>query len=374
MNFIPYPFELLNHLLKDSKPKKDIIKLSIGEPQFDTPQIIQNELSQNANLLRKYPSSSGEKYLKDSQINFIKLRFGVDLDSSEIIPTFGSREVLFNFPCFVFGFLKTKTNDKIMAFPNPFYQIYEGSAIASGAKVIHMNLDLENNFKPYLNENSLKKVNLVILNSPNNPTGAVLSKDELVNWVILALKYDFILLNDECYSEIYENDPPSSILEASIAANNLDFKNILCVNSISKRSSAPGLRSGFIAGDKNILKSYLQYRTYIGCASPLPLQKAANIAWSDFENPAIFRRKYAMNLKIARKILNININPYTFYIWLKVMDDLEFTKRLYEEEGIVVLPGRFLGRNNIGIGYIRIALVYDEPIIRDALKRLKLWI
>lgn len=374
MNFLPYPFERLNELVKDINPKKDIFKLTIGEPQFETPKNIQDELSNNANLLKKYPSSAGEKYLKDSQIAFFSRRFGIDLKSDEIIPTFGTREVLFNFPCFVFGFLLENKKNKTMAFPNPFYQIYEGSAIASGANVIHMNLESFNNFKPYLDEDSLKKVDLVILNSPNNPTGAILTKEELESWVKLALKYNFILINDECYSEIYESSAPSSILEASKSVNNPSFKNILCLNSISKRSSAPGLRSGFIAGDRNILKKYMLYRTYIGCASPLPLQKAATLAWSDEEYPKIFRDKYATNLRIAREVLNVDINPYTFYVWLKIDDDLAFTKNLYKEEGILVLPGRYLGRNDMGKGYVRIALVYDEHITKEVLERLKLWI
>lgn len=374
MNFLPYPFERLNELVKDISPKKDIFKLTIGEPQFETPKNIQDELSNNANLLKKYPSSGGEKYLKDSQIAFFSRRFGVDLELDEIIPTFGTREVLFNFPCFVFGFLLANKENKTMAFPNPFYQIYEGSAIASGANVIHMNLESSNNFKPHLDEDSLKKVDLVILNSPNNPTGAILNKEELESWVKLALKYNFILINDECYSEIYESSAPPSILEASKSANNPSFKNILCLNSISKRSSAPGLRSGFIAGDRNILREYMLYRTYIGCASPLPLQKAATLAWSDEEYPKIFRDKYATNLRIAREVLNVDINPYTFYVWLKIDDDLAFTKKLYKEEGILVLPGRYLGRNDMGKGYVRIALVYDEHITKEVLERLKLWI
>lgn len=373
MNFAPYPFERLNKLISGIEPKKDIIKLTIGEPQFDTPQNIQNELINNVKLLNKYPSSIGESYLIDSQLGFIKRRFGVDLTKDHIIPTFGTRECLFNFPCFVFGSLKNNAT-KTMAFPNPFYQIYEGSAIASGASIIYMNLDLNNDYKPYLDEGDLEKVDLVILNSPNNPTGSVLSKDDLVSWVKLSLQYDFILLNDECYSEIYEDSKPHSILEACIDAGNVDFKNIVCINSISKRSSAPGLRSGFIAGDKDILREYRLYRTYIGTASPIPLQKAAAIAWNDDVSAEIFRIKYAKNLSYARDILGVQVSPYTFYVWLKVKDDLEFTKDLYKNEGILVLPGRFLGRNEAGSGYVRLALVYEENIIIDALKRLKNWI
>lgn len=371
MQFSLYPFEKLNALLQDITPKCDeIIKLTIGEPQFPTPESIQNALIDSASLLCKYPASSGESYLKNAQIDFIKRRFGVSLDTTQIIPTFGTREVLFNFPCFVFNSIfKTQ---RIFAFPNPFYQIYEGAAIASNADIIYMNLDSD--FKPQITNDDLKRVKLVILNSPNNPTGAVLSKNELINWVKNALKYDFILLNDECYSEIYEDSAPHSILEASLAVGNDDFKNILCLNSISKRSSAPGLRSGFIAGDSHILKAYSLYRTYIGCAIPLPLQKAAAVAWSDDEYAESFRLKYAKNLQSAREILKTNISPYTFYAWIAVNDDIAFTKKLYENEGILVLPGRFLGRNGAGVGFIRIALVYNSEITKNALQRIKSWI
>lgn len=235
-----------------------------------------------------------------------------------------------------------------------------------------MNLDDSNDFKPFLDLESLKNIDLVILNSPNNPTGSALSLEELSKWVELALEYNFVILSDECYSEIYESTPPASILEACVNVNNNDFKNILAVNSISKRSSAPGLRSGFIAGDFRILKDYMLYRTYLGCALPLPLQKASSIAWEDRKYCETFRQIYANNLKLARDILNIKVFPYTFYLWIKVDNDLEFTKALYQNEGILVLPGSFLGDN--GKGYIRIALVYDNLVIKQVLNRMKYWL
>ena len=372
MQFEPYPFEKLNALLANISPKdsREIIKLTIGEPQFETPDFIQNALRDFAHLLCKYPASGGESYLKNAQIDFVKRRFDITLDLAQIIPTFGTREVLFNFPSFVFGSLFPQ--NRVMAFPNPFYQIYEGAAIASNAEIIYM--DLDGDFKVQIAESDLKKAKLVILNSPNNPTGAILTQDELEIWVQNALKYDFILLNDECYSEIYESNAPTSILQASLAVGNENFKNILAINSISKRSSAPGLRSGFIAGDAKILKDYARYRTYIGCAIPLPLQKAAAVAWEDSKAPEFFRQKYSANLKIAREILGTNINPYTFYVWLRVNDDIAFTKELYANEGILVLPGRYLGRKGAGENFVRIALVYESEIIKNAMQRIKLWI
>ncbi|MDN5092797.1 succinyldiaminopimelate transaminase [Aliarcobacter butzleri] len=371
MNFEKYPFEKLNELLKDIVPneKYELSVLTIGEPKFETPQFIQDKLKETSSLLRKYPSTIGEPFLRESMINFVKNRFNVSLKMSQIIPTFGTREVLFNFPQFA---LFDKKNP-VIAFTNPFYQIYEGAAIASRAEVIHINLTKENNFKANLSDEELKRCDLVILNFPNNPTSASMDIDELGIWVKKALEFDFILVNDECYSEIYfeENTKPASLLEASIKVGNSEFKNVLVMNSISKRSSAPGLRSGFIAGDETILKDYLQYRTYIGCASPVPLQEAAAVAWNDQNHVAEFRKIYKRNFEIAQEILGIPTPEATFYIWLEVENDLEFTKNLYKEKNIKVLPGSFLGRGGLGKEYIRIALVENEEKTKESLKRLK---
>ena len=369
MEFEKYPFEKLNELLAGIEPNDNFhpITLTIGEPQFETPEYIQKELCKCANLLKKYPKTAGEELLREAILEFLENRYRLNLKNSQIIPTFGTREVLFNFP----QFLLSDKKNPVMAFTNPFYQIYEGAAIAAGADIKYLNLTKNNDFKPILDEKILKNCDLIILNSPNNPTASVMSKEELKKWVEAALKCDFVLLNDECYSEIYDLTPPPSLLEASVEVGNSDFKNILVVNSISKRSSAPGLRSGFIAGDEEILRDYLRYRTYVGCASPLPLQMAAAKAWGDESHVIEFRRKYAKNFKLAKEILGITPPLATFYIWLEVDDDLEFTKRLYKDYNVKVLPGSFLGREGIGRGYVRIALVYEELETKEALMRIK---
>lgn len=374
MNFEPYPFEKLNNLLKDITPNCEYepSALTIGEPQFETPGFIQKSLCDNASLLRRYPKTAGEESLREAQRTFIVKRFGVELSDDQIIPTFGTREVLFNFPQF---FLFDKKEPTI-AFTNPFYQIYEGAAIASRAKTIYLNLTEENGFKPEIDEERLSACHLVILNFPNNPTTSTLSVEELGEWVKLSLKHDFVLLNDECYSEIYTGKPIPSLLEASLHVGNSTFKNVLVINSISKRSSAPGLRSGFIAGDEDILKEYLNYRTYIGCASPLPLQSAAAAAWRDEEHVEVARAIYKQNFEIAREILGVEIPDATFYIWLKVPSPLEFTKKLYEKYNVKVLPGEYLARDdengvNPGKDFIRIALVEEPKKTKDALERIK---
>ena len=371
MNFEKYPFERLTETLADITPNEnyELSVLTIGEPKFETPEFIQNALKESTSLLKKYPASAGTPEIKQAMMNFVQKRFNVDLDISQIIPTFGTREVLFNFPQFALFDIK----NPVIAFTNPFYQIYEGAAIASRSEVIHIDLVKENNFKAHLNEEDLKRCDLVVLNFPNNPTSASMSKEELGEWVEKALKYDFILINDECYSEIYfdDNNKPASLLEASILVGNEKFKNVLVMNSISKRSSAPGLRSGFIAGDSKILKAYMQYRTYVGCASPVPLQVAGAAAWNEETHVEYFRSIYKKNFDLADKLLGIKPPQATFYIWLEVEDEIEFTRKLYREKNIKVLPGSFLGRNGIGKGYVRIALVENAEKTEEVLNRLK---
>ncbi|MDR0407387.1 MAG: succinyldiaminopimelate transaminase [Campylobacteraceae bacterium] len=367
MNFQLYPFEKLDILLSHvkSKNRSKEFRLTVGEPQFETPKFIQEALRNNAHLLNKYPKTGGEQILRDSQIDFVKRRFGVELKQNELVTTLGTREALFNLPQFL---LFSKQNP-IIAYPNPFYQIYEGAAIASRAKSVYLNLSEENEFKPIADESVLSKCDLVILNSPSNPTASVMSIDELKVWIELALKYNFVLINDECYSEIYAKTPPPSLLEACIKAGNKDFKNILVLNSISKRSCAPSLRSGFVAGDAEILQGYAKYRTYVGCAAPLPAQLAAAEAWSDELHVEKTRQKYVRNFEIAKELLKVPVNEATFYIWLKVKDDETFTKELYEEKGVKVLPGSYLGREKVGKEYVRIALVSDENDTIEALRR-----
>ena len=363
--FEAYPFEKLNRLLKDIQPPVDTeaISLTIGEPQFDTPAFILDALKQHAHLFNKYPKTAGEDFLRQGMLTYLDKRFDLQLSNAQIIPTFGTREVLFNFP----QFLLDGVDNPVMAFPNPFYQIYEGAAKVSGAKVVYLNLTAENHFQPPIDEAELAQCDLVILNSPDNPTASVLTLEQMTHWVHLARKHDFVLLNDECYADLYLRDPIPSLLNASIEEGNPDFHNVLVINSISKRSSAPGLRSGFIAGDAEILARYMTYRTYVGCAAPLPLQHAAAVAWADQDHVEIFRDKYRRNFALAEEILDTVTPEATFYIWMKVDDELRYTQELYRRHNIKVLPGSFLGRQGQGSGYVRLALVYEETTMHHAL-------
>ena len=369
MNFETYPFEKLNNLLEPIQVTENYtpLSLTIGEPQFQTPQFILDELTNSATLLNKYPKTSGEAVLREGMLKYLNNRFNLELSNEQIIPTFGTREVLFNFPQFLLHDVK----NSVMAYPNPFYQIYEGSAKATRSEVIYMNLTAENNFQPTISEKELERCHFVIINTPNNPTASIILIDELKKWVNLALQHNFVLLNDECYIDLYLDEPLPSLLNASMEVGNNEFKNILVINSISKRSSAPGLRSGFIAGDAKILKEYMTYRTYVGCASPLPLQHAASVAWADQKHVDEFRAKYIRNFEIAKEVLNIEPPLATFYVWLEVEDEIEFTTRLYKDYNLKVIPGSFLGREGQGKGFVRLALVYEEEKTREALERIK---
>jgi aspartate/methionine/tyrosine aminotransferase len=368
MQFEPYPFEKLNRLLSDVEPNDAYapLSLTIGEPQFATPDFILDALKTHAHLFNKYPKTAGENFLREGMLTYLDKRFDLRLDTTQLIPTFGTREVLFNFPQFLLDGL----DDPVVAFPNPFYQIYEGAARVSGAEVIHLNLTPQNHFAPEVDEEALSRCDLVILNSPDNPTASVLTLEQMIAWVKLARKHDFVLLNDECYVDLYLHEPIPSLLNASVAAGNPDFDNILIVNSISKRSSAPGLRSGFIAGDAAILKRYMTYRTYVGCAAPLPLQHAAAVAWADQKHVETFRAAYRRNHNLAREILDSPIPEATFYVWLEVGDDTAFARELYRRYHIKVLPGSYLGRAGQGEGYVRLALVYDAEPMREGLERI----
>ncbi|MDR0747007.1 MAG: succinyldiaminopimelate transaminase [Helicobacteraceae bacterium] len=368
-DFEPYPFEKLRSLLEDVQPNADKtpINLHIGEPQFQTPKAILEVLSAHNALFNKYPLSGGIPKLKEAQISFVDRRFGVKLTSDQIAPTLGTREALFNLPqCLLFG--KDKST---IAYPNPFYQIYEGAAKASRAQSVLLNLEAANSFKPDITDPRLKNCDLVILNSPNNPTGSVLTLEEMIEWAKLSEKYGFVLLNDECYSEIYFTAPPPSLLEAAKAIGNDNFSNILVVNSLSKRSSAAGIRSGFIAGDKVILSKYATYRSYAGITAGIPLQIAAAYAWLEDKHSEEIRLKYAVNMRFAQDTLNIKTPESTFYLWLEAKDDLKAAHELYERYALKTLPGTFLSRGKSPLGFIRIALVYEENETIEALNRLK---
>ena len=388
-----YPFEKWASLKADVEENRDFeaIALSIGEPKHAAPQFVLDELASKLNTVASYPLTKGGDALRESIAQWLNRRFkliNAPIDPQyQVIPVNGTREALF---AFAQAIIDPSKNPVVLA-PNPFYQIYEGAAILAGAEIQYLNTTRENNFEPDLdaiNEDTWKRCQLIYICSPGNPTGKVLSTSYLEKLITLAGKYDFIIASDECYSEIYfdEENPPPGLLQVAAAIGRDSFKNCVVFHSLSKRSNLPGLRSGFVAGDAEVLKQFLRYRTYHGCAMAPPTQAASIVAWNDEihvkNNRALYRSKFESVLKILQPVLDVQAPDAGFYLWPKTpINDQVFAKTLYAEKNITVLPGSFLSRvyDNINPGenYIRMALVaeIDQCItaanhIKDFLKTL----
>ena len=384
----PYPFEKLNQLKQGITPPqyKSHIALSIGEPKHTTPAFIHKELTSNLDGVAKYPTTKGIPELRASIANWVSQRFAIpspDISAeTQVLPVSGTREALFSFAQAV---IDSSKPDAIAMMPNPFYQIYEGAAILAGAEPYYLNTIEGSAYLPDFDSvptEIWQRCQLLFICSPGNPTGTVISEQEHKKLIELAKKYDFIIASDECYTEIYddENNPPQGLLETAYNMGNTAFKRCVIFQSLSKRSNAPGLRSGFVAGDAEILQKYFQYRTYQGCALPLPTQHASILAWKDEEhvkeNRVLYRQKFAAFIDILKDVCTINKPPASFYIWLKTsIADTDFAQQLYEQENITVLPGSFLSRDangiNPGKNHVRIALVAPVKECIEAANRIK---
>ncbi len=383
----PYPFEKLAALLQGVEPPsdKEQILLSIGEPAHPVPHFLQAETPDLSATLGKYPLTRGASELRETIANWLTRRYSLSRPintETEILPVSGSREALFSFIQAVVDTSGDKQPNVVM--PNPFYQIYEGAALLAGAQTHYLNNIEANAFLPdfdQLPSSVWENTQLLILCSPDNPTGAVVTDEVLARAFELAEKHDFIVALDECYSEIYfdEATPPKGLLEYADATGNTAFERCVIFQSLSKRSNLPGLRSGFVAGNADILADYFRYRTYHGCTlSPL-VQELSIKAWSDehhvVENRASYRQKFDMALKILQPVMNVTKPDAGFYLWPETpVDDAEFTRALYASENIKVLPGSYLSREsgNINPGYkrIRMALVQDMETTREATERI----
>ncbi len=385
-----YPFERLAKLKNGVVPPAQLahIPLSIGEPKHAPPDFVLQTLRDSLAGLGQYPSTVGLPELRTACARWLERRFGlgverVSLDS--VLPVNGTREALFAFAQAVIDPGRSeisashRSSDRpLVAMPNPFYQIYEGAALLAGATPYFFDTPAENGFLPDLDAIPAAvwdRVQLLYLCSPGNPGGAVMSIDQLRRAIELADKHDFIIASDECYAELYANEanPPPSLLNAALAAGHTNFERCVVFHSLSKRSSLPGLRSGFVAGDPVVLRNFLLYRTYHGCAMPVPTQLASIAAWNDDEhvkaNRALYREKYARVLPILAPHLDVIQPEGGFYLWPKVGgDDATFTRELFAMQHVTVVPGSYLARttrnglidssgHNPGAGRIRISLV-----------------
>lgn len=366
----PYPFQKLRDLLAGVTPNPDLaaINLSIGEPKHATPTFIREALCAGLDGLAHYPTTQGQAALREAIAAWVRARFGVELDPArEVLPVNGTREALF---AFAQAAVDPTRHHKMVLSPNPFYQIYEGAAILSGAKPYFLNTLPENGYRMELErvpEEVWDWCQLIYVCSPGNPSGRVMTLEEWRALFELADRHDFVIAADECYSEIYydEAHPP---LGALAAARELGrgLSRLVVFNSLSKRSNVPGMRSGFVAGDADILAKFLLYRTYHGSAMNPAVQAASTAAWADEahvrENRRLYREKFEQVVPLLKGVLDFDEPEAGFYLWARVpMDDTEFARELYRQQHVTVLPGSYLAREargvNPGRGFVRIALV-----------------
>ncbi len=382
----PYPFEKLNRLKAGATPPagKPHIALSIGEPKHQPPAFVAETIITHLHGLSSYPLTKGRAELRQAMAEWASRRFalpGGSLDPERhVLPVAGTREALFAFAQAVVD----RRADPLVLMPNPFYQIYEGAALLAGAAPWFMNTTAPG-FLPDLEaipEHVWQRAQLVYVCSPGNPTGAVASLAFFQRLITLADEYDFIIGSDECYSELYfdEASPPPGLLQAAAAMGRTDYRRCVVFHSLSKRSNLPGLRSGFVAGDAEVLSRFLLYRTYHGCALPPHTQAASIVAWQDEghvrENRERYREKFDAVLAILAPVLDVQRPDAGFYLWAKTpIDDTEFARRLFAEQNVTVLPGSYLSREahgvNPGAGRIRMALVAELDECIEAAERIR---
>lgn len=372
-----YPFERMGSLLAGVTPNPDLVpvNLSIGEPKHPTPAAITGALTAALGGLSAYPATAGTPALRDAIGGWLQRRHKLaNLDArTQVLPVNGSREALF-------AFAQTVIDDRadaIVVCPNPFYQIYEGAALLAGATPYYVEQSPENGFRcdwDAVPEAIWQKTQLLYVCSPGNPTGAVMPLEEWQRLFDLSERHDFVIASDECYSEIYfdEDMPPLGALQAAQTLGRGEFARLIVFGSLSKRSNAPGLRSGYVAGDAALIKDFLLYRTYHGSAMSPPVQAASIAAWGDeahvIDNRRQYREKFDALAPMLDGVLATSRPDAGFYFWAGVPggDDQGFVRELHRQYNVLALPGSFLAREsggrNPGKGFIRLALV--EPLDR----------
>ncbi|MDH3979984.1 MAG: succinyldiaminopimelate transaminase [Gammaproteobacteria bacterium] len=383
----PYPFERLAKLFDGVTPPEALqeIKLSIGEPRHPTPGFITEAVIEHLHGLSRYPLTRGTAELRAAIAGWLTRRFGLSTagidPESQVLPVNGTREALFAFAQCVID----RGDRPLVAMPNPFYQIYEGAALLAGAEPYFMNTTHATGYRPDLDAvpvSTWSRCQLVYICTPGNPSGAVMPIGQLQQLIELADRYDFVIASDECYSEIYPvgATPPPGLLQAAQAMGREDYRRCMVFHSLSKRSNAPGLRSGFVAGDAALVKDFLRYRTYHGCAMPPATQAASIRAWQDEhhveENRRQYHAKFSAVLDVLVPALDVQSPDAGFYLWPQtpVADDV-FTRKLHARQHVTVLPGSYLSRDtgsgNPGSNHVRMALVAPLEDCIEAAERIK---
>ena len=401
----PYPFERWRALARDitPSPRHRAISLGIGEPRHPTPTLVKDAITDHLDGLATYPATLGEARLRETMAAWVAQRYGVTLDpATQLLPVIGSREALFAIAQTVLDPTwrgRPGAQAPIVVCPNPFYQIYEGAALLGGAQTAFANSDPARNFAAdwgAIDAATWARTQLIYVCSPGNPTGAVMPLDEWRTLFELSDRHGFVIASDECYSEIYfapEGQAPLGALEAARRLGRADFRNLLIFTSLSKRSNVPGLRSGFVAGDAALIKSFLLYRTYHGSAMSPVVQAASIAAWSDEAhvraNRAAYREKFARVTPMLAGALDVRLPDAGFYLWAGIAphlhggDDIAFALGLLAQYNVTVLPGSLLARDtprdggglfNPGAGRIRLALVADTDECLQAAERILAYI
>lgn len=387
----PYPFEKLAALkaaVSAPEQLKDIF-LSIGEPKHQPPQFVLDTLVSNLSKLSNYPTTKGLPELRQAIADWTSKRFklnaGTFTADKHVLPVNGTREALF---AFAQAIVDRRQPNPLVISPNPFYQIYEGAALLAGAQPHFLNCTPDNNFIPDFEAvpaDAWQRCQLLFICSPGNPTGAVMDTAQLKKLIALADQYDFVIASDECYSELYfdEANPPAGLLQACAKLGRDDFARCVVFHSLSKRSNLPGLRSGFVGGDAQILEKFLLYRTYHGCAMPVPTQLASVTAWRDeqhvIDNREAYRQKFDAVLRILEGVLPVTRPDASFYLWPKTPIKGElFAQQLFAQQKVTVLPGSFLARETEGLNpgedYVRMALVAPLAECIEAAERIKAFV
>jgi N-succinyldiaminopimelate aminotransferase len=386
----PYPFERLRQLFAGVTPNPQLqhISLGIGEPKHATPEFIKKALIASLDTaLSGYPATAGELRMREACGNWLQRRYNIEINpATQVLPVNGSREALFSLTQAVVNPTKSG-NDPIVISPNPFYQIYEGATLLGGAKHYYVPNTAKNNYAAdwdAVPADVWAKTQLLFVCSPGNPTGKIMPLEEWQKLFELSEKYGFVIASDECYSEIYFRDePPLGGLEAASLLGYKDFKRLVAFTSLSKRSNVPGLRSGFVAGDAAILKDFLLYRTYHGCAMSGVVQAASIAAWNDeahvVENRNLYRTKFAQVTPVLADVMDVKLPDASFYLWAGVPaawnhSDTDFARELYAAEHVTVLPGSYIAReahgSNPGQGRVRMALVAETAECLEAAHRI----
>ncbi len=381
-----YPFEALRTLLNPVTPVvNDVpILMSVGEPQHQPPALLTETLAAHAHEWNKYPPMAGTPELRQAIVNWLGRRYRLPegaLDPDRHILTLaGTKEGLYLLAGLVVPRRKAGKRPIVLV-PNPYYLVYNGAATMAGADAVFLDATRENGFMPDLAaipREVLERTALFYLCSPANPQGTIASSDYLKQAIALARRWDFVLAVNECYAEIYDRVPPPGALEAC-AALGQGFEQVVVFHSLSKRSSAAGLRSGFVAGDPRLVGHYRHLRDYGGCQVPLPIQWAATALWRDEAHVEENRARYRRKFDIAEAALGGQFGFYRpdggFFLWLDVGDGEAATVRLWRDAAVRVLPGGYTarasaGRVNPGSKYIRLAIVHDEATLDAAFARI----